>query len=94
MEWWDGAQPTAKLKGKLERVDCLSGMARIAVRGDDKKLVQLLIRNPDKIVIEGGGDKTLGCGAQRPPRSISVGYFPKTDAKTATSGEAALIEFP
>src|SRR5439155_989484 len=38
-EWWDGTQPTAKLKGKLERVDCLSGLARIAVRTDDKKLV-------------------------------------------------------
>jgi len=93
-EWWDGAQPTAKIKGKLERVDCLSGMARIVVRGDDKKLVQLLIRTPDKIVIEGGGDKTLGCGAQRPPRSIAVGYFPKPDTKTSTSGEVALIEFP
>ena len=69
-------------------------MARIAVRADDKKLMQLLIRNPGKIVIEGGGDKTLGCGPQRPPRNISVGYFPKSDAKTATSGEAALIEFP
>ncbi len=93
-DWWDGTQPTAKLKGKLERVDCLTGMARIAVRTEDKKLVQLLIRNPGKIVIEGGGDKTLGCGSQRPPRNISVGYFPKPDAKTATMGEAALIEFP
>ena len=93
-EWWDGTQPTATLKGKLERVDCLAGMARIAVRADDKKLMQLLIRSPGKIVIEGGGDKTLGCGPQRPPRNISVGYFPKSDAKTATSGEAALIEFP
>ena len=93
-EWWDGAQPTAKLIGKLERVDCLAGAARIAVRTGDKKLVQLLIRNPGKIVIEGGGDKTLGCGPLRPPRNISVGYFPKSDTKTATSGEAALIEFP
>lgn len=93
-EWWDGSQPTARLKGKLERVDCLAGMARIAVRTEDRKLVQLLIRNPGKIVIEGGGDKTFGCGPQRPARNISVGYFPKSDAKTATSGEAALIEFP
>lgn len=93
-QWWDGTQPTARLKGKLEKVDCLSGMARIAVRTDDRKLVQLLIRNPGKIVIEGGGDKALGCGPQRPPRNISVGYFPKSDMKTATSGEAASIEFP
>ena len=93
-QWWDGTQPTANVKGKLERVDCLAAGARIAVRTDDKKLMQLIIRNPDKIVIEGGGDKTLGCGAQKPPRNISVGYFPKPDAKTATSGEAALIEFP
>ena len=93
-QWWDGAQPPARIKGKLERVDCLTGAARIAIRTDEKKLVQLLIRNPDKIVIEGGGDKTLGCGTQRPPRNISVGYFPKSDAKTATTGEAAQIEFP
>lgn len=93
-QWWDGAQPTARLKGRLERVDCLPGAVRIAVRTADRKLVQLLIRNPNKIVIEGGGDKTLGCGPQRPPRNISVGYFPKSDAKTSTSGEAALIEFP
>ena len=93
-QWWDGAQPTASIKGKLERVDCLPGSVRIAVRTGDKKLVQLLIRNPDKIVIEGGGEKTLGCGAQRPARNITVGYFPKADTKTATTGEAAQIEFP
>jgi hypothetical protein len=92
-QWWEGPQAPGKARGTLEKVDCLKGMARLVIRGEDGKLLQLLIRNPGQIVIQGGGEKTLGCGVQTPPRKISVDYFPKPDKAMATTGEAALLEF-
>ncbi|MBM3725663.1 MAG: hypothetical protein FJW40_09585 [Acidobacteria bacterium] len=93
--WWDGPQPDARTAGVLERVDCLAaGMARLTVRSDSGKPVSLLIREPGKVVIQGKGELTLGCGPQRPPRRVSVQYFAKPDAKLATAGDAAVIDFP
>ena len=37
-------------------------------------------------------DRTLGCGVQK-PRRVTVGYFPKPNAKLGTAGEVATIEF-
>jgi hypothetical protein len=77
----------------LERVDCLKGPARLALRTADGKLVQVLIADPGKVMFTGGGDITLGCGPQKPPRRLKIEYVAKPDAKLATIGEAALIEF-
>jgi len=86
-EWWgDNKGPGARIEGLLERVDCLAGQARLVLRTADGKTVQLLIRNPSQVVIEGGGERTLGCGPQKPPRKLSVEYTPRADKKTQTSG--------
>ena len=92
--WWDGPQAKGKAQGVLRQVDCLGKQARLVIEGDDKKLTRLLIPDPTQVVIEGGGEKTFGCGPQRPARRIVVEYFPKPDAKLGTAGEAAVIQFP
>ena len=93
-EWWDGAKPPGKLSGTLQRVDCIGAMARLVVLpAAGAKPVQLLVRDPGKIVLQGGGVTTLGCGAQRPPRRVTVEYFPKPDSKMGTAGDAAVVEF-
>ena len=93
-DWWDGPRPDGKIQGVLTQVDCLGKLARLVVERKGAKPVRLLVPDPGKIVILGGGEKTFGCGPQKPPRNIVVEYFSKPDAKLGTAGEAAVIEFP
>lgn len=90
--WWDGPHPAGKVSGSLKQVDCLGAQARLVIDGDDHKTVRLLVTNPGKIAIEGGGERMLGCGPQK-PRRVSIEYFPKTNSRLATAGEVATIEF-
>jgi type II secretory pathway pseudopilin PulG len=92
--WWDGPRPDAKIEGLLTQVDCLGKQARLVIESKGAKPMRLLVPDSGKIVIIGGGEKTFGCGPQKPPRAIVVDYFAKPDAKLGTAGEAALIEFP
>jgi len=91
--WWDGPQPTGHVEGMLQRVDCIGGMLRLVVAPPGAKPVQLMIRNPSQVVLEGGGTSTLACGPQKPPRRIAIQYFPQADAKLGTTGEVAVVEF-
>ena len=52
----------------------------------------LRFRDPGRIVITGGGEHALGCGAHKPQR-VTIEYFPKPDARLTTAGEVASIEF-
>lgn len=90
--WWDGPKPSGKLEGSLKQVDCLGSQARLVIEGANHKITRLLVTDPGKVVIVGGGDQALGCGAQK-PRRVSVEYFPKTNARLSTAGEVATIEF-
>jgi len=90
--WWDGPKPGGKITGSLKQVDCLGTRARLVIDGDDHKVTKLLITDPGKIAIAGGGNQTLGCGVQK-PRRVTVEYFPKPDTKLTTAGEVATIEF-
>jgi hypothetical protein len=63
------------------------------VEGDDQKTVKLLVADPSQISILGGAEQIkLSCGAQG-MRRVKVEYFPKPNAKLATKGEVATIEF-
>ena len=53
-------QPSGKVSGTLKQVDCLGKQARLVVEGDDHKTVKLLVADPGKIAIAGGGEQTLG----------------------------------
>jgi hypothetical protein len=91
--WWEGPKPDGKAAGTLTRVDCLGRQMRLVIEGDDHKLTRLLVRDPSTVAILGGGEEKLGCGVQKPKR-IVVEYFAKRNAKSATVGEVATIQFP
>ncbi|MEO8595359.1 MAG: hypothetical protein ABI759_18705 [Candidatus Solibacter sp.] len=91
--WWDGPKPDARVSGTLKQVDCLPRQqARITIEDSAKKLVKLLVADPAKVVYAGNGEVSLGCGVQK-PRKVSVEYFKKADARLATLGEVATIDF-
>jgi len=90
--WWDGPNPSGKLAGTLKQVDCLGSQARLIVDGDGHQTVKLLVTDPHKVAINGRGELTLGCGAQK-PRRVAIEYFPKPNARFGTAGEVATIEF-
>jgi hypothetical protein len=91
--WWDGPKPEGKVSGTLKQVDCLpKQQARLFIEDASHKLVKLLVADPSKVVYTGNGEVSLGCGVQK-PRKISVAYFPKANARLATAGEVATIDF-
>ena len=90
--WWDGPKPSGKVSGTLKQVDCLGSQERLVIEVADRKITRLLMPDPKTIVLQGGGDQSLGCGTQK-ARSVTVEYFPKTNARLATAGEVAIIEF-
>ena len=57
----------------------------------EKKIVRLLITDMSNVAVK-GDPITFSCGVQK-PRSIKLDYFPKADAKLATAGEVARIDF-
>ncbi len=94
VQWWDDPRPKMKVSGVLSKVDCISGLARLVIQQADDTVVQVLVRDPSKIVLLGGDEKTtLGCGVQQPPRPVDVEYFSEPDAKWNTAGEASVIQF-
>ena len=91
--WWENMQSDASVEGVFVRLDCLGHQARITIQTADNKTVQLLVRDPSQIAIVGGGEKSLGCGVQKPARKVLVQYMAKPDAKLRTTGEVSSIEF-
>ena len=91
--WWNGPQAGGKSVGMLQQVDCLGTQARLIIRGDDGKIVRLVVRDASQIAIVGANQQSLGCGRQK-PRKISIEYFLKNDARLGTAGDVATIEFP
>jgi tetratricopeptide (TPR) repeat protein len=91
--WWDGPKPEGRLAGDLKRVECIGNRMRLVVEAEDHKLTRLLIPDPAHVAILGASSETLACGPQK-VRRIVVEYFPKRDARSATVGEVATIQFP
>lgn len=91
--WWQDPTGDHSLSGMLERVDCLGGPARLLIRGEDHKLVQVLVRDPGQVVVR-GSRKTFACGVQRPPLKVNLQYNARTDAKFKTAGDVVVVEFP
>jgi tetratricopeptide (TPR) repeat protein len=91
--WWEGPHGDAKILGTLRQVECLGKQARLTVEGENKKTVKLLVTDPAKVAITGTGQLSLGCGVQQKPRRVSIEYFTKPNARLATAGEVATLEF-
>lgn len=77
-EWWEGPKGDASLSGRLERVDCVAGTLRLQVRGADKKLTGLVVKDLTKLSLEGASDIKLDCGLQKPVRAVTVEYLGKS----------------
>jgi len=81
-EWWEGPKGDASAVGRLERVDCVGGTLRLQVRGEDKKLTALVVKDLSKLSLEGSSEIKLTCGVQKPVRGVTVEYFGKTKEVT------------
>ena len=90
--WWDGPKPGGSVSGTLKQVDCLGKHARLIIESTQRTTVRLLVADPGKVAFSGAGELTLGCGVQK-PRRLTIEYVPKANAKLATIGEVATIEF-
>jgi hypothetical protein len=66
---------------------------RLVVESADRTTVKLLVSDPGQVAILGGAaDRKLSCGSQG-GRRVKVEYYPKANARLATQGEVATIEF-
>jgi hypothetical protein len=83
---------TKKVSGVLHRVDCLGIPARLTIVSG-KSVTRILVPDPAQVAIGGGGERSFGCGVQKPARSVTVEYIPRTDPKQSTAGDAVTIEF-
>ncbi len=81
-----------KVEGMLTRVNCLGQQAELVVT-KGKQVTTLLVSDPTKIAIAGGGERTLACGPLKPPRSVSVEYQTRTSLGKSIAGEAVSLEF-
>ncbi len=88
-----GEAVSGKVRGKLSQVDCLGRLARLVIQGDAGKPTRLLVRDPKSIVVLSGGALSLGCGAQRPARTVVIEYQPKADVKLGTAGEVVTVTY-
>jgi hypothetical protein len=90
--WWEGPKPDARVNGMLKQVDCLGAQARLVIQTSDGKTLRLLVPDPGKITITGGGEQALGCGVQK-ARRVLIEYWAKANSRLSTAGEVATIEF-
>jgi hypothetical protein len=77
------AKPTV-MHGVLLRVECMGTQAKLYVQAEDRKTKQVIVRDPSKISIRGGGEKALGCGVQKPARPLTI---------ESLAGEVKSIDF-
>ena len=90
--WWEGPKPDKKVSGTLQQVDCLGTQARLTLRTAAGATLKLLVANSGQISISGGGEQALGCGPQK-ARRVTIEYWAKRNARLATVGEVATVEF-
>jgi Flp pilus assembly protein TadD len=82
-----------KIKGKLQRFDCLCKLARIIVESDGKQ-IPLLIVDPSQIQIKGKQAATVAfdCGPQ-PETPVIIEYYREQNNEHGTAGRIVSIEF-
>ncbi len=79
------------VSGTLQRVDCgKDGTAKLHVLSG-RKTWKFQVSDAARVVIK-GGERALGCGPQKPVRTVVVNYTPNTWPGVA--GEVASLEFP
>lgn len=81
---WDQVIAKKKLEGTLVRVDCLHTATRIWVKDSSGNSVGLLIKD----ISQSG----LACGAQSPPRRVSLAYSADPDDRFHTAGTVTSLQ--
>ncbi|MBV9762252.1 MAG: hypothetical protein JO340_16950 [Acidobacteriaceae bacterium] len=81
---WDQVVKQKKLAGMLIQVDCLRTATRLIVKDKTGAIVALLLRQSLQT--------ELGCGAQKPPRRVTVAYSVEADDQFHTVGTVVGIE--
>jgi hypothetical protein len=92
-EWWNDPDGV-KVEGKLIRVDCLNGPLRLTVQKDGGLVVKVVVRDLNKLTVNGATEAKFGCGVAKPVRKIRLTYQAKPDAKLGTLGDVLVVEFP
>ncbi len=82
--------PLITVKGLLNRLDCLGRVARLHVVAGSGTFV-LLIRQPERVMIGGGGTRELRCGPQK--TAVSVRFASGKADKYGTDGDVHAIDF-
>jgi hypothetical protein len=91
--YWKNADGQ-KLSGTLTKIDCLKGPLRLNVQPASGAPVLLLIRDPEKVQVQGSDQAVFACGAQKPVKKVNVVHDAKPDKATGTVGEVLMLEFP
>jgi hypothetical protein len=89
-QWWDGP-PRTTVAGTLESVACQGARARLTVKTEQGKPLQLTIADAGQVLLLPQGSAQFSCGPQRPPKRVKIEYVPKAAGQSA--GEVASIEF-
>lgn len=92
LDWYEEEKPAARVTGSLLRIDCMAKRAKLFLKTPGEGTLTLLIADPGKVAIA-GGQTSLGCGPQKPVRTVVVLHNGKADKKLATSGEVLSVEF-
>ena len=93
VDWSQMPAASGNARGKLTRIDCASGVMRLALAGDDGKPLRLALRESARVMAFDGEKIELACGVQKVVRTVAVEFFPKKDAKLGTDGEVVTLEF-
>lgn len=81
-----------QVSGTLTRVDCTGSAARLNISAG-RQTTRILVSDPSKVAVAGGGQLSFSCGPQKPARAVRVEYSPRTDSGQGTAGDAISIEF-
>ena len=81
---WNQVTAHKTLRGVLTNIECLSGASRLTIKDHAGASTQLLLT--------GDPAQKLGCGAQHPPRRVSIDYSADPDDRYRTAGTVITIE--
>jgi len=64
------------------------------VQKDGGASIKVMVRDLNKLTVEGATEAKFGCGIAKPARKIRLAYEAKPDAKLGTLGDVLVVEFP
>ncbi len=81
---WGDLASAKKIEGSITRVDCAGKDGRLTVKETAGNIVVLLLKNV--------AEASLSCGAQKPPKRVSLTYSASTDEQSGTLGTVLSLD--